>query len=324
MYTLAQKWEKVVTHGNTKGNGTIGHVPVLAEELVSWLACRSGGVYLDCTVGQGGHAALILERSGPDGIVIGIDRDPEAIAAARSRLARFASRLRLIQGNFAALKQHLRSVGVSEVDGVIFDLGMSSAQLDRPERGFSFLADGPLDMRMDRTSGQTAASLVAELSEHELAELIHRYGEERYARRIARAIVEARKSHPLRTTSDLVSIVSRAVPAAYRRGRIHCATRTFQALRIAVNRELDVLEGAIRDAVSVLAPGGRICVVSFHSLEDRIVKQTFRALTQGDDACLKILTKKPRVPSAEECRRNPRARSAKLRVAEKLPEGRPI
>lgn len=288
------------------------------------MACRSGGIYLDCTVGQGGHAALILERSGPDGVLIGIDRDPEAIAATRSRLARFASRLRLIQGNFSALKQHLRSVGVSEVDGVIFDLGVSSAQLDHPERGLSFLADGPLDMRMDQSSGRTAASLVAQLSEHELADLIYRYGEERYSRRIARAIVAARKIHPLRTTLDLVSVISRAVPATYRRGRIHCATRTFQALRIAVNQELDVIEGAIRDAASVLAPGGRLCVVSFHSLEDRIVKQTFRSLAQGADACLKILTKKPRVPSEEEYRSNPRARSAKLRVAERLPEGRPV
>lgn len=291
---------------------------------MSWLACRPGGVYLDCTVGQGGHAALILERSGPDGVLIGIDRDPEAIAATRSRLARFASRLRLIQGNFSALKQHLRSVGVSEVDGVIFDLGVSSAQLDRPERGLSFLADGPLDMRMDQGSGRPAADLVARLSERELADLISRYGEERYARRIARAIVAARKIHPLRTTFDLVSVISKAVPAAYRHGRIHCATRTFQALRIAVNQELDVIEGAIRDAASVITPGGRLCVVSFHSLEDRIVKQTFRSLAQGPDACLKILTKKPRVPSEDECRSNPRARSAKLRVAERLPEGRPV
>lgn len=323
MYTFAQKWEKVVTHGNSKGNGSVCHIPVLSGEVAAWLACKSGGTYVDCTVGQGGHAAIILERSGPDGILIGIDRDPEAIASTGSRLARFAQRMRLIQGNFSALKQHVKSVGVSEVDGVIFDLGVSSAQLDRPERGLSFLSDGPLDMRMDRSGGRTAADLLAQLPERELADLIYQYGEERYSRRIARAIIASRKIHPLRTTFDLASAVSGAVPAAYRHGRIHCATRTFQALRIAVNQELDVIEGAVRDAASLLKPGGRLCVISFHSLEDRIVKHTFRSLAQGSEASLKILTKKPQVPSDEECRDNPRARSAKLRVAEKLPEGRP-
>lgn len=290
---------------------------------MAWLVRQPGGTYLDCTVGQGGHAALILERSSPDGVLIGIDRDPDAIAATGEQLARFAPRMRLGQGNFSALKQHLKSVGVAEVDGVIFDLGVSSAQLDRPERGLSFLSDGPLDMRMDQRAGRTAADLVAQLPERELADLIYQYGEERYSRRIARAIIAFRKVHPLRTTFDLVSVVSGSVPAAYRHGRIHCATRTFQALRIAVNQELDVIEGALRDAVDVLAPGGRLCVISFHSLEDRIAKQTFRSLAQGSGACLKILTKKPYVPSDEERRDNPRARSAKLRVAERLPERRP-
>jgi len=283
------------------------------------LVRKPGGTYLDCTVGQGGHAELILERSGPDSVVIGIDRDPAAIAATGGRLVRFASRMRLVKGNFGALKQCLRSVGVPEVDGVIFDLGVSSAQLDRPERGMSFLADGPLDMRMDPGGGRTAADLINRLPERELADLIYRYGEERYSRRIAHAIVQARTSHPLHTTFDLVSAIKSAVPASYRHGRIHCATRTFQALRIAVNQELDVIEGALRDAAAVLAPGGRLCVISFHSLEDRIVKQTFRALSQGPEACLSVLTKKPQVPSDEECRENPRARSAKLRVAERLP-----
>jgi 16S rRNA (cytosine1402-N4)-methyltransferase len=291
--------------------------------VAAWQAYQSGGTYLDCTVGQGGHAAIALDRSGPEGLLIGIDRDPEALAATGARLARFAKRMRLVRGNFSALKQHLKSVGVSEVDGVIFDLGVSSAQLDRPERGLSFLSDGPLDMRMDQGGGRTAADLLAQLPERELADLIYRYGEERYSRRIARAIVSARKTHPLRTTTALSSVISGAVPPVYRHGRIHCATRTFQALRIAVNQELEVIEGAIRDAVSVLAPGGRLCVISFHSLEDRIAKQTFRSLAQGPDASLKILTKKPQVPSDEECRENPRARSAKLRVAEKLPEERP-
>ena len=319
---LPEKWEKVVNGGIKKGNGSVCHVPVLSEEVVSWLVYKPGGIYLDCTVGQGGHAALILERSGPGGVVVGIDRDQDAIASTGANLARFAPRMRLMQGNFSALKQHLRSVGVSEVDGVIFDLGVSSAQLDRPERGMSFLSDGPLDMRMDQHSGRTAADLVAQLQERELADLIYQYGEERYSRRIARAIVAARKIHPLCTTFDLVSVISGSVPAAYRHGRIHCATRTFQALRIAVNQELDVIAGAIRDAADVLAPGGRLCVISFHSLEDRIAKHTFRSLAQGPEACLRILTKKPQVPSDEECRSNPRARSAKLRVAERLSERR--
>jgi 16S rRNA (cytosine1402-N4)-methyltransferase len=301
----------------------VRHIPVLSGEVAAWLRCKPGGIYLDCTLGQGGHAALILERSGPDGVLIGIDRDPDAIVDTRVNLARFAPRMRLVQGNFSALKQHLRSVGVSEVDGVIFDLGVSSAQLDRPERGMSFLSGGPLDMRMDQSGGRTAAELIAQLPERELADLIYQYGEERYSRRIARAIATTRKTRPLRTTFDLVSAVSGAVPAVYRRGRIHCATRTFQALRIAVNQELDVIAGAVRDAADVLAPGGRLCIISFHSLEDRIAKQTFRSLAQGPEARLKILTKKPQMASDEECRSNPRARSAKLRVAEKLPEGRP-
>ena len=322
MYTFATKWEKVVTNDISKGNGSVCHVPVLSKDVVAWLVRQPGGTYLDCTVGQGGHAALILEHSGPGGVVVGIDRDRDAIASTGANLARFAPRMRLIQGNFSALKQHFKSAGLSEVDGVIFDLGVSSAQLDRPERGLSFLSDGPLDMRMDQHSGHTAADLIAQLPERELADLIYKYGEERYSRRIARAIVAARKTHPLRTTFDLASAVSGTVPAAYRHGRIHCATRTFQALRIAVNQELDVIEGAIRDAADVLASGGRLCVISFHSLEDRIAKHTFRSLAQGPGACLEILTKKPQVPSDEECRSNPRARSAKLRVAEKLP-GRP-
>ena len=319
MYTFATKWEKVVTDGISKGNGLTCHVPVLSREVVAWLVRQPGGTYLDCTVGQGGHAALILEQSSPDGILIGIDRDPDAIAATEERLACFAPRMHLGQGNFSALKQHLRSVGVSEVDGVIFDLGVSSAQLDRPERGLSFLSDGPLDMRMDQRAGRTAADLVAQLPERELAGLIYQYGEERYSRRIARSIVAARKVHPLRTTFDLASVISGSVPAAYRHGRIHCATRTFQALRIAVNQELDVIEGALRDAADVLAPGGRLCMIAFHSLEDRIAKQTIRSLSRGPEACLKVLTKKPYVPSEDERRNNPRARSAKLRVAERLP-----
>ncbi len=236
---------------------------------------------------------------------------------AQARLRQYATRITFVHGSFVDAKRHLASVGVSEVDGVVFDLGVSSAQLDQPERGFSFLADGPLDMRMDRRSGVTAAELVNQLPESDLADLIYRFGEERYSRRIARAIVRVRAMAPLRTTFDLVSVIRDAVPAPYRHGRLHCATRTFQALRIAVNREIEALGLAFRDAADVLAPGGRLCIISFHSLEDRIAKQTIRDLSQGPDAVLMPLTKKPQTPSEEERRDNPRARSAKLRVAER-------
>lgn len=298
------------------------HIPVLAEEVVRGLGCRPGGRYVDCTVGYGGHAALILERSAPDGVLIGMDQDEAALHAAGERLRPYAGRVRLIQGNFQELKQQLRALGVAEVDGVMFDLGVSSAQLDEPARGFSFLADGPLDMRMDLRASLTAATLVNELPEQELADVIYRYGEERYSRRIARAIVRARATQPLARTLELADVVRGSVPPSYRHGRIHCATRTFQALRIAVNRELDVLKGALRDAVEVLTPGGRLCVISFHSLEDRIVKQTFRSLSRGDAPCLSLLTKKPLVASEDERAANPRARSAKLRIAERLTVGR--
>jgi len=322
MYTAAKKWDEVDVNGPSKRLNQKSHVPVLVKEVLSWLACRPGGQYLDCTVGQGGLASSILDLTGPDGSVIGIDQDEEAIAAARNRLEPFAGRARLIRGNFRQLKEHLGSVGLREVDGLVFDLGVSSAQLDRPDRGFSFLADGPLDMRMDRRGDQTAAELLSQLGETELADLLYQFGEERYSRRIARAVVQARARRPLQTTFDLVSVIRDAVPAFYRHGRLHYATRTFQALRIAVNHELEVLEGSLRDAADVLTPGGRLCVISFHSLEDRIAKQTFRALSHGQEPFLATLTKKPCVPSEQERRENPRARSAKLRVAERLPHRR--
>ncbi|MFM8552178.1 MAG: 16S rRNA (cytosine(1402)-N(4))-methyltransferase RsmH [Nitrospiraceae bacterium] len=309
-------------------NGLIGeyggnlHIPVLAKEVVEGLGCKPGGRYVDCTVGYGGHAALILERSAPDGQLIGFDQDEAAFRAAGERLRPYGDRVRLVQGNFQELKQQLRAMGVEEVDGVMFDLGVSSAQLDEPMRGFSFLADGPLDMRMDQRGSFTAAMLVNDLPEQDLADVIYRYGEERYSRRIARAIVRARAVRPFVGTLELAAAIRDAVPPPYRHGRIHCATRTFQALRIAVNRELDVLEGALRDAVEMLAPGGRLCVISFHSLEDRIAKQAFRALSRGEDACLSLLTKKPIVASEAERASNPRARSAKLRIAERLTLGR--
>ena len=226
----------------------------------------------------------------------------------------------LRKGNFRDLKHHLVEIGVPKVAGVLFDLGVSSPQLDDPVRGFSFMQDGPLDMRMDQAADVTAADLVNDRTEQELADIIFQYGEERYSRRIARSIVREREHRSIDTTGALASLVAGAVPFAYRHGRIHCATRTFQALRIAVNRELERLEPSLRAAVEVLGPMGRICVISFHSLEDRIVKHTFRSLAQEPAASLALLTKKPILPSDQECRENPRARSAKLRVAERLPE----
>jgi 16S rRNA (cytosine1402-N4)-methyltransferase len=293
------------------------HVPVMAEEIVAGLSCRAGGTYVDCTVGYGGHAVRILEATAPDGLVIGIDQDADAIAAARERLTPYGDRARLVRGNFSDLRAHLQAAGIAAVDGAVLDLGVSSAQLSDAARGFSFLTDGPLDMRMDQRHDVTAAGLLARLSETDLADLIYRYGEERYSRRIARAIVRARAIGPIRTCRDLATLVERAVPSSYRHGRIHPATRTFQALRIAVNRELEVLPEALRSAADLLAEGGRLCVISFHSLEDRIVKHTFRALSSGLGSCFVTLTKKPLGPSEAECRRNPRARSAKLRIVER-------
>lgn len=322
MYTSAKKWEKVGASGCREQMAVFSHIPVLPEEVLRWILPHPRGRYLDCTLGQGELAARILEQSTPSGYLIGIDRDKEAIASAAERLKPYVSRTHLIYGNFRDVKGHLQTMGVSEVDGVVFDLGVSSAQLDRPERGFSFLANGPLDMRMDQTTGPTAADLVNELSETKLADVVYQYGEERYARRIARAVVRSRAHRRLQTTAELVSVIRQAVPAAYRHGRLHCATRTFQALRIAVNRELEGLDAAIRDAADLLSSGGRLCVISFHSLEDRIAKQTLRSLSCGPQASLLLCTKKPLVPSETERRNNPRARSAKLRVAERLPSRR--
>lgn len=290
----------------------------MPTEVLSWLKPKDGEVFLDCTVGYCGHAESILESSAPSGIVIGIDRDVRAIEAGRKILERFGSRAVLIKGHFVELKHHLADRGISAVQGVLFDLGVSSPQIDEPSRGFSFQAEGPLDMRMDQSAGATAAEIVNRTDEVDLANLIYELGEERYSRRIARAIVRARANRLLETTSDLVSVIEAAVPAHYRHGRIHCATRTFQALRIAVNQELEHLEPALRDAVDVLAPGGRLCVISFHSLEDRIVKHTFRALSAQAGGLLEILTKRPQLPSDEEISRNPRSRSAKLRVIQRM------
>ena len=290
----------------------------MPEAVLFWLVREDSRTYLDCTVGYSGHAEKILEASGTDSRLIGLDRDATAIAASRKRLARFGDRVLLLHGHFMDLKQHLTVNGIGQIDGVLFDLGVSSPQLEEPARGFSFQVDGPLDMRMDQSMSGTAADLVNRWPEAQLADAIFQFGEERFSRRIARAIVRARERHPLATTKELVSVIEGAVPANYRHGRLHCATRTFQAIRIAVNQELDSLDPALRDAADVLSPGGRLCVISFHSLEDRIVKHTLRALSGKDDPALKVLTKKPQIPSREESDRNPRSRSAKLRAAQRV------
>jgi 16S rRNA (cytosine1402-N4)-methyltransferase len=295
------------------------HTPVLLSEVIGGLAPKPGGRYIDGTLGAGGHAAVLLDTSAPDGRLLGIDADAAALAAAGARLARFGPRAALVQGNFRDLGQLARAAGFERADGVLLDLGVSSHQLDTPERGFSFMADAPLDMRMDPSAGQTAADLVEQLPESTLADLIYRYGEERGSRRIARAIVEARRKRPITTTGELAAIVERALGG--RHGKIHPATRTFQALRIAVNRELESLEAALPQAVELLAPRGRLAVIAFHSLEDRVVKQFFRAESgYGADspARLRLITKKPLVAGADERRSNPRARSAKLRIAERV------
>lgn len=286
------------------------HLPVLAEAVLEWLQVRPGGIYVDATVGTGGHAERILEASSPTGQLVGIDRDPEALGVAGWRLARFPGRVRLVRGDFAQLRILLQEAGLPEGHGILFDLGISSLQLRRAERGFSFQLHGPLDMRMDPEQPTTAGDLVNNLPERELAELLRRYGEEPFARRIARSIVRRR---PLRTTTDLVEAISAAVPPHRWPRRIHVATRTFQALRIATNRELEALQAALHQVPEVLRLGGRVAVISFHSLEDRIVKQAFQL-----DPRLRPLVRKPVRPSREEVLRNPRARSARLRVAERV------
>jgi len=295
-------------------------VPVLLGEVLAGLAPRAGGRFVDGTLGGGGHAAAVLEASAPDGRLLGIDADPAALAAARARLAAFGERVRLAHGNFRDLGRLAHEYGFDSVDGVLLDIGVSSHQLDTPERGFSFTADARLDMRLDPTSGETAADLVNDTPEGELADLIYRYGEERGSRRVARFIAEARRKRPIETTGELAELVARALGG--RHGKIHPATRTFQALRIATNRELESLETTLPQAVELLAEGGRLAIISFHSLEDRIVKLFFRAESgyggSQQPARLQIITKKPIEASEQEARANPRSRSAKLRVAEKL------
>ena len=310
---------------------TFRHTSVMTAEVLSLLAPQPKGVYVDGTVGGGGHARLILEASAPDGRLIGFDRDSDALAAAHEHLTQFDRRVTLRKLNFADIAAGLTELGVPAIDGLLLDLGVSSFQLDTPERGFSFLHNAPLDMRMDRSAAVTAAELVKRLSEDELAEIIREFGEERWARRIAARIVTARSVAPLETTSQLVDVVKGAIPRKAWEERIHPATRTFQALRIAVNEELASIERCLSDVLPFLKTGARIVVISFHSLEDRIVKRFFREQASRCDcpkelpvcACgkeprLKILTGRPLTAQPEEVATNPRARSARVRGAEKL------
>src|SRR5512139_225766 len=302
------------------------HQPVLYKEIIHALQPRGSGRYVDGTVGAGGHARGILEASAPDGQLLGLDVDPQALAIARKTLAPYEDRIHLAQASYTSLHAQLAQLHWDAVDGILLDLGASSMQFDTPERGFSFLHDAPLDMRFGPHAVQTAADLVNKYSERELADLIYQYGEERDSRKIARAIVKAR---PLHTTRELVAVIESVSP---RRGdRIHPATRTFQALRIAVNEELASIESVLPQAVSALGVGGRLAVISFHSLEDRIVKDFLREQSRDlvnppyeqiyeaeRRATLKEVNRKPILPSDDEIRDNPRARSAKLRIAEKI------
>ena len=312
----------------------VRHHPVMVERVVELLRPRSGAVYLDATLGLGGHAERLLEASGPDGRLVGVDRDPAALALARERLAWAGERLVTVAASFADLAEVAGRLGLEAVDGVLYDLGVSSLQLDEADRGFSYRADAPLDMRMDPTTGITAAEVLATYPRAELARILREYGEERFAGRIARFIEQARRRRPVRTTGELVELVKAAVPAAARRTGPHPARRAFQALRIEVNRELDALQASLPQAVDLLAPGGRLVVLSYHSLEDRIVKQALNAAAGRDDqpparlpvpvpspARVAVLTRRPETPTAAEIAANPRAESAKLRAAEKLPSG---
>jgi len=304
----------------------MSHKPVLYQEIIHALQPRRGGRYVDGTLGAGGHARGILEACTPDGLLLGLDVDPQALALARETLAPYEERIHLVQASHITLSEQLKLLGWDSIDGIVLDLGASSMQFDNPERGFSFMEDGPLDMRFGVNATMSAEEIVNTFDEKELAEIIFRYGEERDSRKIAKAILANR---PVHTTGELASVIEKASP---RRGdRIHPATQTFQALRIAVNDELAAVEKTIPQVVTSLKVGGRAAIISFHSLEDRIVKEYFREQSKDNvnppyekiyeverKAVVKLINKKPILPSDEEIKNNPRARSAKLRVVEKL------
>jgi len=307
------------------------HVPVMLEEVINILQPRPGQTFVDCTVGGAGHAKAIVERIIPGGKLIGIDRDADALHAAAELLSEYRQNVILEKSDFGNLEAVVSGLGLRSIDGILFDLGVSSHQLELAERGFSFRYNAPLDMRMDVTQPITAQELVNSLSERHLAEMIRKYGDEKWAKRIARSIVERRTIRPIETTLDLVEAILAAIPPGAKGGRIHPATRTFQALRIAVNREFESLQAGLKAGIGLLVSGGRLCVLSYHSGEDRIVKDMFARYAGrctcppglpmcscGAEKIIKILTKRPVTPSEDEVRKNPRARSAKLRAAEKL------
>jgi 16S rRNA (cytosine1402-N4)-methyltransferase len=310
------------------------HVPVLREAVISLLGCHAGGVYVDGTVGGGGYAEAILQASAPDGVLIALDRDAEAIVRVRTRLSSHQNRLFLEQANFTDLQHILEKLGLGPVDGVVVDLGVSTFQLTEAARGFSFMFDGPLDMRMDRSLPETAADLVNFLTERDLANLIQRLGEERWASRIARAVVSRRRIRPFETTLELAQEIEKTVPKTKDSLRIHPATRTFQALRLAVNRELESLEDFLDQVLDQMKPGGRLCTVAFHSLEDRIIKHRFKDWSRSctcpgnlpqcrcdGQPRVRVLTRKPMRPFPDEMEINPSSRSARLRAVEKLGKG---
>ena len=289
------------------------HIPVLVEEVMTFLRCEPGHIYVDATLGAGGHASEILKRSAPDGVVVGMEWDEDAFSEAKNVLMPFGDRVKIFRENFIHLPDLLKA---ESVDGILLDLGLSSIQVEKEGRGFSFKAEGPLDMRMDQRMDETAADLVNRFSSEELEYTLSHYGEERWAKRIAKAIVQEREQKPIETTQTLRKIVHRSIPKRFHSRRIDPATRTFQALRIRVNDELENLKKILETGWKILKKGGRMCVISFHSLEDRMVKETFRTLEKEGE--MRILTKKPVPSSEEERRRNPRSRSAKLRCAERI------
>jgi len=289
------------------------HIPVMVEEVITFLRCEPGCIYIDATLGGGGHAAEILKRTGPDGVVIGMEWDEEALFEARNVLMPFGDRVKIFRENFIHLPDLMKA---ESVDGILLDLGLSSLQLEKEGRGFSFKGEGSLDMRMDRRIDQTAADLVNHLSLEELEYTLLQYGEESWARKIAKAIVYERGREPIRTTQTLRKIIHHVIPRRFHSRRIDPATKTFQALRIRVNDELENLRKILETGWRILKRGGRMCIISFHSLEDRMVKMSFRKLEKEGE--IRVLTKKPVIPSEEEKRKNPRSRSAKLRCAERI------
>lgn len=292
------------------------HKPVLLQEVMHFLNPAPGKVIIDATIGGAGHAAKIMQMIGAAGTLIGIDRDSESLNIAHERLKSLKGTFKLVNRNFKDIREIVQDLEIGEVDGVLFDLGISSIQIETRDRGFSIKNTGPLDMRMDRNARLTASELVNSLREDELSDLIRDFGEERFHRRIAREIVSARRKAKIETTSELAEVVSRGMPHRFRRQRIHPATRTFQAFRIRVNGELEAIEEALRDTPPLLKKGGRVCIISFHSLEDRIAKNTLKEFKAR--GVFKVLTKKPVVAEEKEVLENPRARSAKLRAAERI------